>query len=180
MQSSLPTTIYVQNLSFFVSQISTFHNFFSIWPIYMIFMGDREQVWNFLTPTKKRVKFEIFEKSQNFEKNIIFLKVYPFSTPFTLFILFCKKDVNETYVLLFMLIKASKSTSPFFSSIFVKIRQNYLIWPILWVKKKDVIFSNISGGENIEKKKMSDFCDANFDLIDLFFFLPFFCTIYGE
>ena len=42
-------------------------------------------------PYQKRVKFEIFEKSQNFEKNIIFLKVYPLSTPFTLFVLFCKK-----------------------------------------------------------------------------------------
>ena len=28
MQFSLHTTIYVQNLSFFVSQILTFHNFF--------------------------------------------------------------------------------------------------------------------------------------------------------
>ena len=53
MQSSLPTTIYVQNLSFFMSQISTSHNFFSIWPIYMVFMGDTDEVWNFLIPTKK-------------------------------------------------------------------------------------------------------------------------------
>ena len=52
-QSSLLTTIYVQNLSFFVSQILTSHNFFSIWPIYIVFMGDTEQVWNFLTPSKK-------------------------------------------------------------------------------------------------------------------------------
>ena len=90
MQSSLPTTICVQNLSFFVTQISTSHNFFSIWLIYMIFMGDKEQAWSFLTPAKKRVKFEIFEKSQNFEKTIIFLKVYPLNIPFT-FVLFCKK-----------------------------------------------------------------------------------------
>ena len=41
-------------------------------------------------PHKKRVKFEIFEKSQNFEKIMIFLKVYPLCTPFTLFALFCK------------------------------------------------------------------------------------------
>jgi len=40
---------------------------------------------------QKRVKFEIFEKSQNFEKIMIFLKVYPVCTPFTLFALFCKK-----------------------------------------------------------------------------------------
>ena len=40
---------------------------------------------------QKRVKCETFEKSQNFEKNIIFLKVYLLSTPFTLFVLFCKK-----------------------------------------------------------------------------------------
>ena len=56
MQSSLPTTIYVQNLSFLVTQISTSHKLFSIWPIYMIFMGDTDKVCNFLTPTKKRVK----------------------------------------------------------------------------------------------------------------------------
>ena len=56
MHSSLPTTIYVQNLSFLVTQISTSHNFFAIWLIYMIFMGDREQVWDFVTLTKKRVK----------------------------------------------------------------------------------------------------------------------------
>ena len=40
---------------------------------------------------KKRVKFEIFEKSQNFEKIIIFFQVYPLCTPFTLYVLFCKK-----------------------------------------------------------------------------------------
>ena len=40
---------------------------------------------------KKRVNFEIFEKSQNFEKIIIFFKVCPLCTPFTLFALFCKK-----------------------------------------------------------------------------------------
>ena len=97
MQSSLPTTIYVQNLSFLVTQIATSHNFLSIWPIYMIFMGDIDNVCNFFPPTKKRakrvskVKFEIFEKSQNFEKIIIFLQVYPLGTPFTLFVLFCKK-----------------------------------------------------------------------------------------
>ena len=56
MQSTLPTTIYVQNLSFLVTEIWISHNFFSIGPIYMIFMGDREQVWNFWTPTQKRVK----------------------------------------------------------------------------------------------------------------------------
>ena len=98
MQSCLPTTIYVQNLSFLVTQISTSHNFFSIWPIYMIFIGDREGVWYFFTSTKKndkkgkkRIKFEIFEKSQNFEKIMIFFEVYPVCTPFTLFVLFYKK-----------------------------------------------------------------------------------------
>ena len=53
MQSCLPTTIYVQNLSFLTTQISTSQNFFSIWPIYMIFMGDIDKVCNFLTPPKK-------------------------------------------------------------------------------------------------------------------------------
>jgi len=61
MQSSLPTTIYVQNLSFFVTQIST--SFFYLTDLHDIY-GDKEQAWSFLTPAKKRVKFEIFEKSQ--------------------------------------------------------------------------------------------------------------------
>ena len=41
----------------------------------MIFIGDREEVWNFLAfclpytkKGQKKVKFEISEKSQNFEK----------------------------------------------------------------------------------------------------------------
>jgi len=46
----------------------------------MIFMGDKEQAWSFLTPAKKRVKFEIFEKSQNFEKPK--WPQYPFFTLF--------------------------------------------------------------------------------------------------
>ena len=50
------TTIYVQILLFFVTQILTSHSFFSILPIYMIFMGEKDKVCNFLTPTKKRVK----------------------------------------------------------------------------------------------------------------------------
>ena len=54
----------------------------------MIFMGDREQYGTF---GLSRVKFEICKKSQNFEKTIIFLKAYPLSTPFTVFVLFGKK-----------------------------------------------------------------------------------------
>ena len=58
----------------------------------------------------------------------------------------------------------------------MKIRQNWPKRPILWLKKKDVIFSNISEGENIEEKTMSDFCYANFDPIYEPFvsFYPFF------
>ncbi len=81
MQSTLPTTIYVQNLSFFVTEIWISHNFFSIGPIYMIFMGDREQVWNFQTPTKKRVKkgkIWNFVKKSKFWKNHDFSKSLPF------------------------------------------------------------------------------------------------------
>ena len=74
MQSTLPTTIYVQNLSFLVSQICISHNFFSIGPIYMIFIGDREGIWNFWTITKKRVKR--VKKGQNliFCKKVKILK----------------------------------------------------------------------------------------------------------
>ena len=54
---------------------------------------------------------------------------------------------------LFMLIKTSKSTLSFFSKTFGKLYQNWLIWRILQVKKKNVFFSNISEGENIENKK---------------------------
>ena len=56
IQSSLPTTIYVQNLSFFVSQISTSHTFFFYLADVHDIYGDTDEVWNFLTPTKKRVK----------------------------------------------------------------------------------------------------------------------------
>ena len=99
MQSTLPTTIYVQNLSFFVTEIWISHNFFSIGPIYRIFMRDREQVWNFWTPTKKRVKrVKRVKKGQNliFCKKVKILKhdfskSLPLCTPFTLLVLFCKK-----------------------------------------------------------------------------------------
>ena len=40
--------------------------------------------------TFRPAKFEILWKSQNFEKTMIFLKVYPLCTPFTLLVLFCK------------------------------------------------------------------------------------------
>ena len=52
----------------------------------IIFMGNVDKMCNFLKYTKKgqkgkkrkeMVKFENFEKSQNFEKTIIFLKVCP-------------------------------------------------------------------------------------------------------
>ena len=74
MQSCLPTTIYVQNLSFLVTQISTSHNFFSIWPIYMIFMGDIDKVCNFLTPTQKRVKRVKKGLNLKFSKKLKILK----------------------------------------------------------------------------------------------------------
>ena len=52
----LPTTIYVPK--FFVSCHSNLNpnNVFSMWLIYIIFMKDREEVWYFLTPTKKGKK----------------------------------------------------------------------------------------------------------------------------
>ena len=93
-----PLRFMVQNLSFLVIQMLTSHNFFSIWLIYRIFMGDREEMWNFLTPTKKKGKkgkkglnFKFSKKVKILKKIIIFLKVYSLCTPFTFYILFCKK-----------------------------------------------------------------------------------------
>ena len=79
-----------------------------------------------------------------------------------------------------MLIKASKSTLRFFKPHFCENPSKLANLVDFVTQKKDVIFWNISGGENIEEKKMSDFCDANFDPMDLFFFLHVFFTIYGE
>ena len=56
-----------------------------------------------------------------------------------------------------MLLKASKSIWPFLNSTFVKIHQNWLVWRILPVKKKDVILPHISVKEIFEEKKMSTF-----------------------
>ena len=56
IQSTLPTTFDVQNLSFLVSQISIFLTFFFIGPIYMIFMGDKEISMDFLDPHQKNCK----------------------------------------------------------------------------------------------------------------------------
>ena len=47
-------------------------------------------------------------------------------------------------------------------------------------KKKDIIFLNISGDENIEEKKMSDFCTAHFDFIDVFSFHIFLALFMGN
>ena len=54
MQFYFWTTIYVQILYTFVTQIWISLTFFCIRPIYMIFVGNREKIWNFWTPTKKR------------------------------------------------------------------------------------------------------------------------------
>ena len=85
-------------------------------------MGDIDKVCNVLTfhpkngkKGQKRVKFEFFEKSQNLEKNMIFFQVYPLCTPFTLFVLFCKK-IAESYIFSFinMPVKALIRTLPLF------------------------------------------------------------------
>ena len=53
-----------------------------------------------------------------------------------------------------MLIKASQSTLPFFKQIFCENPSKLAnLADFVTQKKKDVIFSNISGGENIERKK---------------------------
>jgi hypothetical protein len=156
-QSNLPTTIYVQNLSFLVTEIWISHNFFSFGPMYMIFMGHREQVWNFQTLLKKRVQkaqnLKFCKKVKNFEKTIIFLKVYPLCTSFTLFVLFSKQW----------------SICSLITRTFIQIHKNWLIWQILWLKKKRVdIFSHIS---KFSKKKKGPLLDTHhFDHIDLFLY----------
>ena len=53
-----------------------------------------------------------------------------------------------------MLIKTFKSTLPFFKQHFCENQSKLAnLADFVSQKKKDVIFSNISGGENIEKKK---------------------------
>ena len=91
LQSSLPTTIYVQNLSFLVSQILTSISFFSISPIYMIFMRDMDKMCNFLIHTKKKVKkgkIWNFVKKSKFWKNHHFFSSVPFEYPFYPFFTF--------------------------------------------------------------------------------------------
>jgi hypothetical protein len=77
---------------------------------------------------KKRVKFKKFKKSQNFEKIMIFFKVYPLCTPFTLYALFCKTKLNYTYFYSSMLVKALKSTLPLFKPYFVKTVKSMLLF----------------------------------------------------
>ena len=62
--------------------------------------------------------------------------------------------------------KASKKAVPFFKQHFCENPSKLANLANFVSKKKNVIFSNISGGENIEKKKMSDICNANFDPVD--------------
>ena len=129
-----------KNLSFLVSQILTSHNFFSIWPIYMIFMGV------LFYPHKKRVKFEIFKKSPNSEKTLFFLK-FTLWVPLLPFLYFF---VKNRWIKHIFFIYANKSIKKYFtlflSSTFVKIRQNWLIWLILWLKKKtQILYINRSG-----------------------------------
>ena len=50
--------------------------------------------------------------------------------------------------------KASKSTLPFFKQHFYENLSKLANLADFVSKKKDVIFSNISGGENMEKKKV--------------------------
>ena len=56
MQSTLPTTIYVQNLSFLVTEIWISHKFFFIGLIYMIFMGGWRRDMKHLDPHQKKGK----------------------------------------------------------------------------------------------------------------------------
>ena len=88
---------------------------------------------------------------------MIFFQVYPLCTPFTLLVLFCKKYLNYTYFHSFTPVKAFKSTLTLFKGHFVKIMN----------------FCQNSSN-------LSDFASQNFEGMYLFFFLPFFCTIYGE
>ena len=79
-----------------------------------------------------------------------------------------------------MLIKTSKSNLPFFKQHFCKHPSKLANLADFVTQNKKPSFSRIFQVVKIsKKKKMSDFCDANFDPMDLFFFLLFFCTIYG-
>ena len=59
-----------------------------------------------------------------------------------------------------MLIKASKRTLPFFKQHFCENPSKLANLADFVIKKKDVIFSNISGGENIEEKKKCPIFDT--------------------
>ena len=79
-----------------------------------------------------------------------------------------------------MLIKASKSVLPFFKQSFCENPSKLANLADFVTKKKDVIFSNISGAENIEKKKYPIFDTLTLTLWTFFSFHSFFYYICGE
>ena len=109
------------------------------------------------------------KKGQNlkFCKKVKILKNHYFSKNLYSLYLFGKK-------------KAQKVFYHFLNSTFVKIRQNWQIWPILWLQKKDDISSHISGKENIERKKIYVFCHAHFAPWSCFSFYTFFVLLMGS
>ena len=105
---------------------------------------------------------------------MIFLKVYPLCTPFS------KKQVNLSYVHLFMLLKASKSILTIFKQYFCEnlsklVSLSYFATP----KKKDVILPHISVKEIFEEKKGPFWDTHHFDHMDLFFYQTDLDNIYG-
>ena len=95
--------------------------FFSIGPIYMIFMGDREQVWNFWTPTPKRVKrvkkgqnLKFCKKVEIFHFLFFFQKVTLFF-PFLPFLYFFQRNGQyKHFLVFFILIWSPESTLTLF------------------------------------------------------------------
>ena len=83
----------------------------------------------------------------------------------------------DSYVYLFVLIKASKLLYFFLRSTFVNICPNWLIWQILSVKKKDDSFWHISGWKYWKTKQCPIFghrtlipCHVPFFLLTFFLY----------
>ena len=102
MQTCFCTTIYVQILLFFVTQILTPHSFFSMWSILVIFMDKAAQTQYFWAIKKffeKRVKRGTYRNfckiCQKLKKSQFFVK-FQYSVPF---LPFWWKMSQETYFL---------------------------------------------------------------------------------
>ena len=84
---------------------------------------------------------------------MIFLKVYPSCTPFTLFVLFYKKQVTQTYVHSFMLLKASKSILTVFKQYFRENPSKQVCLADFATPKKRTSFTTYFSKANFRRKK---------------------------